>query len=65
MFGGLRELLELEWLSPSRITLHFADNPGHGNRFHDFDDDIEHEKENSDEDWRKLWAKFNKMNISY
>ena len=35
VFGGLEEAGKLNWKSPCRVLMHFADAPCHGSRFHD------------------------------
>ena len=34
IFGGLEEVIKLEWKSSSRVLFHIADAPCHGSRFH-------------------------------
>ena len=60
--SGLRDVMKLDWASPTRLLIHIADAPSHGARYHNGCDD--HHVE-GDHGIPKLLLSIKQMNVEY
>ena len=60
--SGLRDVMRLAWASPSRVLIHIADAPSHGDRYHDGCDD---HHTAGDHGIPKLLTQIRQMNVDY
>ena len=60
--SGLRDVMRLDWASPSRVLIHIADAPSHGDRYHDGCND---NHTSGDHGIPKLLKQIRQMNVEY
>lgn len=61
--GALQKVINLDWQSPTRVLVHFADAPCHGSDFHDAHDS--HKNPVSDQPWEKIFSQLKSLAINY